>query len=461
MKFLGRERELARIEREIKTDGQSAILVYGRRRVGKSELIKQSLTASATRNIYYECKETSEQNNLDSLSALVSEIFGLPPLGFGDLEALLEHLFNISADQPLTLVLDEYPYLRKTVKGLDSILQALLDRHRDTSRLTLILCGSFVDVMQSLLERENPLYGRIDLTIDLKPMDYYDAAKFYPGFSADDKVRLYSVFGGIPYYTRLIDPMLSVRENIIELISEPGARLENEVSMYLTSEISKINNANEVFGALADGYSKYRDILSQSHVSSGPTMVDVLDRLIRMELVQKQAPINDPLNKKKSGYHITDGLSLFYYRYVFRYASQRTFLDPQVFYDRYISRDFETNHVPHSFEDVCRQFLIRKNRMGELPELFDDIGRYWYDDHATKTNGEFDVVTSDPRGYVFYESKFRSTPITQEMIEEEVEQVISTGLNCYAYGFFSRSGFSSNVIESERLRLFNIEDLYW
>ena len=461
MKFLGRERELARIEREIKTDGQGAILVYGRRRVGKSELIKQSLTASATRNIYYECKETSEQNNLDSLSALVSEIFGLPPLGFGDLEALLEHLFNISADQPLTLVLDEYPYLRKTVKGLDNILQALLDRHRDTSRLTLILCGSFVDVMQSLLERENPLYGRIDLTIDLKPMDYYDAAKFYPGFSADDKVRLYSVFGGIPYYTRLIDPMLSVRENIIELISEPGARLENEVSMYLTSEISKINNANEVFGALADGYSKYRDILSQSHVSSGPTMVDVLDRLIRMELVQKQAPINDPLNKKKSGYHITDGLSLFYYRYVFRYASQRTFLDPQVFYDRYISRDFETNYVPHSFEDVCRQFLIRKNRMGELPELFDDIGRYWYDDPATKTNGEFDVVTSDPRGYVFYESKFRSTPITQEMIEEEVEQVISTGLNCYAYGFFSRSGFSSNVIESERLRLFNIEDLYW
>lgn len=460
MKFLGRERELARIEREIKTDGQSAILVYGRRRVGKSELIKQSLTASATRNIYYECKETSEQNNLDSLSALVSEIFGLPPLDFGDLEALLEHLFNISAGQPLTLVLDEYPYLRKTVKGIDSILQALLDRHRDTSCLTLILCGSFVDVMRSLLERENPLYGRIDLTIDLKPMDYYDAAKFYPDFSASDKVRLYSVFGGIPYYTRLINPALSVRENIIELISEPGARLENEVSMYLTSEISKINNANEVFGALADGYSKYRDILSQSHVSSGPTMVDVLGRLIRMELVQKQAPINDPLNKKKSSYHIVDGLSLFYYRYVFRYASQRTFLDPQVFYNRYISHDFETNYVPHSFEDVCRQFLIRKNRMGELPELFDEIGRYWYDDPATKTNGEFDVVTRDPLGYMFYEAKFRSTPITQGMIEEEIKQVRSTGLDCYAYGFFSRSGFADDVVENERLRLFDIEDLY-
>lgn len=460
MRFLGRERELTRIEREIKKGGQSAILVYGRRRVGKSELIKQALNARDGCNVYYECKETSEWSNLESLSRLVSEAFALPPLGFRNIESLLEHLFALSAERPFTFVLDEYPYLRKTVKGLDSILQSLLDRHRGTSNLTLILCGSFVDVMKSLLERENPLYGRIDLTIDLKPMDYYDAARFYPGFSAEDKVRLYSVFGGIPYYTRLIDPNLSVRENIIELISEPGARLENEVSMYLTSEISKIVNANEVFGALADGHSKYRDILSQSHVSSGPTMVDVLDRLIRMELVQKQAPINDPLNKKKSGYRIIDGLSLFYYRYVFRYASQRTFLDPDTFYDRYIARDFETHYVPHSFEEVCRQFLIRKNRMGDLPELFDEIGRYWYDDPATKTNGEFDVVTRDPRGYVFYESKFRSTPITQEMIEEEIEQVESTGLNCYAYGFFSRSGFSDNVIKSERLRLFDIEELY-
>lgn len=460
MDFFGRERELARIEREIKSDGQSAILVYGRRRVGKSELIKQSLSTTNCRSIYYECKETSEQNNLESLSALVSEVFDLPPLGFGNLEALLNHLFTLSVKEPLTLVLDEYPYLRKTVKGLDSILQSSLDRHRDSSHLTLILCGSFAEVMKSLLERENPLYGRINLTIDLKPMDYYDAARFYPDFSAEDKVRLYSVFGGIPYYTRLIDPDLSVRENIIELISEPGARLENEVSMYLNTEISKIVNANEVFGALADGYSKYRDILSQSHVSSGPTMVDVLDRLIRMELVQKQAPINDPLNKKKSSYRIIDGLSLFYYRYVFRYASQRTFLDPQVFYDRYISQDFETNYAPHAFEEVCRQFLIRKNRAGELPELFDDIGRYWYDDPANKTNGEFDVVTHAPHGYVFYEAKFRGTPVTQEMIDEEIEQVRSTGLDCYAYGFFSRSGFDGDVDPSKQLRLFSIEELY-
>lgn len=461
MEFIGRERERERIAREIATQRQAAILVYGRRRVGKSELIKQCLAESGQRSIYYECKETSERNNLDSLSALISESFNLPPLAFPDLESLLNHLFEASTQEPLTLVLDEYPYLRNVVKGLDSILQAILDNHRDTSQLTLILCGSFVEVMKSLLERENPLYGRIDLTINLKPMDYLDASKFYPSFSPEDKVRLYSVFGGIPYYTRLIDGGLSVRENIIRLIAEPGARLENEVSMYLNSEISKIINANEVFGALADGQSRYRDILAHSHVSSGPTMIDVLDRLISMELVQKQAPINDSNNKKKSSYRIVDGLSLFYYRYIFRYASQRTLLDPQVFYNRYIDQDFETMYVPHAFEEVCRQFLIRKNRAGELPEIFDEIGRYWYDDPAAKTSGEFDVVTHDPAGYVFYEAKFRSTPVTQAMIDEEIEQVQATGLNCYAYGFFSRAGFADDVRASDSsLRLFDLADLY-
>ncbi len=310
-------------------------------------------------------------NNVESLSALVSEKYGFPRLSFRSMEELLDFMFQKSIEEKMILVLDEYPYLRETVVGMDSILQSLIDKYREESSLKLILCGSFVDVMKSLLLNENPLYGRVDLTIDLKPMDYYDSAKFYPGFSDEDKVRLYSVFGGIPYFNQLIDSELSVRENIIELIASPNARLENEVSMYLKSEISKINNANEVFEALARGYSRYSDLLSQSHVSSGPTLVDVLDRLIKMEVVAKEAPINDENNKRKSGYVIVDNLSLFYYRYVFRFASQMSVMDSDVFYDRYIAEDFETKHVPHVFENICRQYLIRRNRKGELPVMFE------------------------------------------------------------------------------------------
>lgn len=109
--------------------------------------------------------------------------------------------------------------------------------------------------MKALMERQNPLYGRIDLTLNLKPMDYYDSALFYPEFSEEDKVRLFSVFGGIPYYNRLIDAQKSVRENIIELIASSGARLENEVAMYLNSEISKITRVLHLNMFVITGYS--------------------------------------------------------------------------------------------------------------------------------------------------------------------------------------------------------------
>ena len=464
MGFIGRKRELARLGRELAAPRQSTVLVYGRRRVGKSELIKRALEGAEGDVLYYECKQTTEADNVASLSALASERLGLPPLAFDGVEPLLRFLFGrASGDsgRPCALVLDEYPYLRSAVKGLDSVLQSVIDSFAGSSRMTLVLCGSYVDVMKSLLEHANPLYGRVDLAIDLQPMDYYESSLFYPGFSPEDKVRLYSVFGGVPYYNRLVDASASVRENVVGLVTETGERLEGEVSSYLRSEISKMENANEVFGALAQGYSRYRDILDQSHVSSGPAMVDVLDKLIGMGLVRKESPINDPGNRRKSGYRISDPLALFYYRYAFRYASQRTFLDPDAFYDRYVERDFEERHVPLMFEEVCRQYLVRMNRARRLPELFDEIGKYWYDDPATRTNGEFDVVTRDPEGYAFYEAKFRGSPVTAAMIEEEISQVERCGLRCYRYGFFSRSGFDLGAAgRRPDVALFDLPELY-
>ena len=335
-----------KLHRMFLSDGQMISLIYGRRRIGKSELIKQALKETDIKSIYYECKQTTERNNVDSLAELIAEIFDFPKPAFENIEALLQFLFKMSEKEPMILVLDEYPYLRENAKGLDSILQSLIDHYKDTSNMKFIVCGSYVDTMKALLEKQNPLYGRIDLTLNLKPMDYYESALFYPEFTEEDKVRLFSVFGGIPYYNRLIDGQKSVRENIIELIASPGARLENEVSMYLNSEISKITNANEVFEALAKGFSRYKDILDQSNVSSGPALVDILDKLMRMDVVSKEAPINDENNKKKSGYFISDNLSLFYYKYIFRNMSRMNIMDSDVFYDRYIAEDFETKYVP-------------------------------------------------------------------------------------------------------------------
>ena len=441
MKFIGRKEELSKLDKVINSDEMNFTLIYGRRRVGKSELVSQALSKSEVKKLYYECKQVAQESNVNGLSEIVSETMGLPKLGFTDIESLLNYIFELSTKEKMVLVLDEYPYLRDSVKGMDSILQAVVDKYRKDSKLTLIILGSYVEVMRSLLEHENPLYGRVDLTINLQQMDYYESSFFYPNYSAEDKVRIYSVFGGIPYYNRLIDDSKSVKENILSLIASPGARLENEVSMYLNAELSKIVNANEVFEALSRGFSKYSDILSQSHVSSGPTLVDVLDKLISMEVVVKTAPINDSANKKKIAYYICDNLSLFYYRYIFKYSSQMQIMDSDIFYKKYIEKDFEEYYVPHMFENVCRQYLIRKNKAGEIEPVIENIGKYFYDNPEKRTNGEFDIVTEDESGYVSYEVKFRKKPVSDEMIDEEIEQVKATGIDCYKYVFFSRSGF--------------------
>lgn len=447
MKFIGRKEQLKKLKKIIDSEQLQFALIYGRRRVGKSELIKQALGQTKAKSIYYECKQTTELNNVESICALLSELWDLPRLGFRSIEEVLDYLFQYAAEKKIVIVLDEYPYLRENVKGLDSILQSLVDKYRETSKLTLIILGSYVEVMKSLTGHSNPLFGRADLVMDLKPMDYYESSLFYPAFPAEDKVRIYSVFGGIPYFNRLIDEKKSVKENIIDLIASPEARLENEVSMYLKAEISKIVNANETFEALAKGCSKYSDILSQSHVSSGPTLIDVLEKLIQMEVVKRIAPINDENNKKKAGYYISDNLSLFYYKYIFRYASQMKIMDSDVFYNKYIADDFEKKYVPLQFEDIAKQYLIRKNRAGQMEPVIEKIGKYYYDDPKTHTNGEFDIVTQDDMGYVFYEVKFKKNPLSVSDVRKEIQQVQQTGMDCYKYVFITRAGMEEGEVD--------------
>ena len=458
MKFYGRTRQLEQLRKEISADEQRTVLIYGRRRVGKSELVKQALKEFGGKSIYYECKQVTEESNTQSICDILSEELGLPKLGYTSIEELADYMFKLARDEKMVFVLDEYPYLRENVKGLDSIMQTLVDKYKESSKLTLIILGSYVEVMKSLLDKSNPLYGRVDLSIDLKQMDYYEASLFYPSMNEEDKVRIYSVFGGIPYYNRLIDDKKAVKENIIDLIASEGSRLENEVSMYLSAEISKIVNANEVFEALSRGFSRYSDILSQSNVSSGPTLADVLDKLIRMEVVEKRAPINDENNKKKTGYYICDNLSLFYFRYIFKYLSQMKIMDPNVFYEKYIENDFEEQYVPRKFEEICRQYLIRQNKSGKIDPVIEKIGKYYFDNPDKHSNGEFDVVTLDEKGYIFYEVKFRKRKISKEVVDKEIKQVKETGLNCYRYVFFSRAGF--NCDESEEIGHIDIKELY-
>ena len=454
--FIGRKKELETISEAFLSDRQENILTYGRRRVGKTELIKEAIKGKKA--IYYEAKEITETKIIEELTILISEAMDLPRLWFDDVGSLLESLFKMAQDEVIILVLDEYTYMQDAIKGLDSIIMSLIDKYSKTSKLKLILCGSYIDTMKKLLEYGNPLYGRFRYIIDLKQMDYYDSSKFYASKSEEDKVALYSVFGGIPFYNSLIDETLSVKDNIIKLILDNNSVLYNEVDTYLKGELSKLENANGVFDAIASGKNKYTEIFDKSGIKSNPTVSVILSKLTSMELVKKEAPINDLDNKKKTHYYISDNFINFYYRFIHRYRSQLVVMDKEKFYKRYIEKEFNDTYVPKVFEDICKQYLIRKNLRNELEESFDLIGKYYYDDPKTKTNGEFDVVTEDETGYIFYECKYTDKKVTQAIIDKEIEQVKKTGLRCYKYGFFSKSGYET--INSKNLILYTLPSLY-
>ena len=458
MKFIAREKEISRIMNAFSSPDYELILVYGRRHIGKTELIKYCCEKSKKKILYYMCRQVTRETLTKELTAVISQACDLEGLMFASFEDALRFVYRRSQEEGLILVLDEYPNARAQIKGLDTMLQALSDEYKGKTNLKVVLSGSYIDIMKSLKGEKEPLFGRITLSIDLKQMDYYDSARFYPSFSNEEKVQLYSLFGGVPLYNSLIRSDLSVKENIIRLIASPDARLSDEIISFLTAELSKLANANSIFDAMADGEIYFTEIQKKAGISSPATMTDLMNRLIGMEIVRKEYPINKENDRTKSHYYIDDNLSHFYYRYLANHMSQLQIMPEKKFWDRYIETDFNEHYVPFTFEKICKQYLIRRNMEGEIEPVIEKIGKYYYDDPVNHKNGEFDIVTQDEKGYIFYEAKYKSRPVTNGLIQKEIEQVRTTNLNCYGFGFFSKAGFSDKIDPS--VTTYTLEDLY-
>ena len=168
--------------------------------------------------------------------------------------------------------------------------------------------------------------------------------------------------------------------------------------------------------------------------------------------------VNDENNKKKAGYYISDNLCLFYYKYIYRNLSKLSIMSDKDFYKIYIEKEFETNYVPKAFEDICKQYLVSMNLSMKIRPPFEKIGKYYYDLPKEKKNGEFDIVTLDSKGYVFYEVKFRNKKIDEKLILKEIEEVNNARLKCHKYGFFSKSGYEKLNIKN--VDTYTLDDVY-
>lgn len=457
MKFIGREEEISTLHKAYKTNNYEGIVIYGRRRIGKSELIKESYKNLNIPNLYFECVDASEETNAKYLSEKIAETFNIPTPDFKSLRDCIIYVFKKSKDQPLIFVLDEYPYLRKNNASIDSVIQSIVDEYKNISQLKFILCGSYVAVMEELLSSNNPLYGRFSIKINVRQMNYLDSSKFYPHMSNEEKVAIYSVFGGVPYYNQFVDDTLSVEENIINLVASTNARLLVEAKDFIALEVNKMANANEAFIAIAEGNKKFSDILNQSRVSSSPTLVDVLKKLEEMDAISKTSPINDE-SKKKTMYEISDRLTLFYYRYIFRKMSFFVTMNSKDFFNEFIREDFYSHYIPKEFERISAQYLVKQNKERKINPPLYKVGKYYYDDPINKTNGEFDVVTLNKEGYDFYEVKFTKEPIDDSIVNEEIYQLSKVNIKYNKLGFISKSGFK--LSNPDGYILINLDDMF-
>ncbi|MDY0278416.1 MAG: DUF234 domain-containing protein [Acholeplasma sp.] len=177
-----------------------------------------------------------------------------------------------------------------------------------------------------------------------------------------------------------------------------------------------------------------------------------------MDLISKNVPINEPSNSRKTYYEINDNFIMFYYKYIFKYSTQRLFLNSRDFYKEFVEEDFNSKYVPKMFERIAFEYLEIENKQGKINPPLYKIGKYWFDDPVNKVNGEFDLVSEDKNGYIVYEVKYQNKKVTEKTVNIEKEQLEKCNVKYYKMGFFSKNGFDN--VDNKKYYLRSLEDLY-
>ena len=440
--FVGREKELKELKNELSNwNKKTAVLVYGKRRVGKSTLISEAAKSFKGIVINHLCVSSTLEGNLALLYKSVSEGLSLPNLQFESLFAMMEYLHTL--DKKILLIIDEYPYLKESGKKneVDSYMQSVIDRLPENVKL--VLCGSYITIMKELFSEDNPLFGRFTLIQHIHEFDYFDASKFYAERTIREKAAFYSVFGGSPYVLENLNPDASLDENILHLLLPETGLLRSHIENVMLREVQKTFDAR-ILETLGNGKKRYNEILDRTGKSSNGLLDKQLKILIDMETIQKTEPINRRNDRKKQFYEINDNLMRFYFSFIFGKAGTINRIGEEPFFLNNIS-DNLTQFISRRLEGIARQYFHRLSVRGKYPGM-EDFGSYWYDDPISKTNGEFDcVVRRAGEHYDFYECKCFDRPMTLEECIREKEQLEKIqGISVSRVGFVCTGGFAFN-----------------
>lgn len=434
--FVGREEKLALLQHE---HIGKAVMVYGQRRVGKTTLILKALEQCPYQTVYFECLKGTIQDNIDDFVQELVRVKVLPvPLAFSSLQDVFAYLNTMP--QEMVVVVDEYTHLYAMNDSgvVDSVFQYIIDNR--LSNIELILAGSHIEMMKDLLQERNPLYGRFAASLKLDELNYLDTSKFYPDKSAYDKVAHYAVFGGSPFINQALNPVATLRENIIGTILNPMSPVYLYVSQLVFSDNALNVNAERIFSALGNDRKRYTEIEDALRVKKTGNLAKQIKTLTDLDILSRRIPINKPNDNKKATYELNDNLLRFYYAFVYKNSSALQVLGAEAFYDEYVAPVL-THFIAHHFEDICREYFSLQVRSGRMNGVR-SIGSYYPDTAVRCENKEFPVAVELADGYAVYLPKYSAQPMTLDEIHGEAQRM--EGVNdpgIKQLGFISINGF--------------------
>ena len=478
--FIGREAELKFLNDKYAEKQGQLIVLYGRRRVGKTETLREFCKGKP--HVFFSCTQTTDRVQLRNFSGRILKE-DIPARNyiseFDDWEKAFRAVLDLPyGDRKKLLVIDEFPYMCRGNRSIPSILQNLWDSELRGSNAMIILCGSAMSFMEKeLLAEKNPLYGRATGIYKMKEMGFYDAAKFFPNYSDHDKVLAYAVLGGIPHYLRQWNPEFSVSENIQRNILTKGCILYSEVDFLLHQELRETPIYNSIIETVALGSTRLNEISQKSLIEDASKTSVYLKNLIELGIVEREfsvdAKVKEHANSNRGTYRLTDNFFRFWYAFGFSNFSQLEDGDVEGVY-QYVVEPALHEFAALAFEDICREFVREMQKKNELPFRYSKMGRWTGKTTVRDKNAahglrtaetEIDLLCIDRNAteYLVGECKFKGTPFSYSEYLDTLAKLTPLKEKAqFYYALFSENGFDEKLLSDAAANgtlLFSLEQI--
>ena len=443
--FIGREKELEHMSKLYTSNKFEFVVIYGRRRVGKTAIINEFTKGKPS--IFFTGVETNEKQNLENFSKSILEFVTKKPTNtsFDSFQTALEFVFDLAKEERIVLVIDEYPYVARASKSLASTLQLLIDKYKDTSQLFLILCGSSMSYMEDqVLAYKAPLYGRRTAQFKVQPFEFRDACKYFNQFSGEDKALAYGIVGGTPQYLLQLNGKLSMEDNIKNTYLNPTSSIYEEPQNLLKQEVREPAIYNAIIAAIATGYTKMSEISTKVGEDTS-VCATYIKNLVSLGIVKRETPFGED-SARKTIYSIKDNMFRFWYRFVPENTSIISRGATELAYSRI--QPHLSDYMGGIFEEICKQYLWTLLLTGKCAIDFTDIGRWWGTNPKTRQQVEIDIMgTADKNTALFAECKWTNEKVDLSVLEDLEEKSMLFHFPNKHFYLFAKNGFTKGCID--------------